>query len=95
MVGWCHCVHSAQWLSSIRRVEKKIQLKKQMNVFVFCRENDEEILANVVNKTIDFGLLPKVSFECRDALTALLERNPNRRMTASQLLQHPWIKVRF
>lgn len=58
----------------------------------FDGENDDEILANVVNKTIDFGLLPKTSFECRDALASLLERNPNRRMTANELLQHPWIK---
>ena len=47
----------------------------------------------MTNKTIDFGLLPKLSMDCRDALTLMLERDPNRRITASELLQHPWIKV--
>ena len=59
------------------------------------RDNDEEIISNVINKTIDFSLLPKISMECRDALITMLERDPNRRISASDLLQHPWIKVRL
>ena len=55
--------------------------------------NDEEILANVMSKTINFNLLPKISADCRDALMAMLERDPNKRISASELLQHPWIKV--
>ena len=55
--------------------------------------NDEEIIANVMNKTIDFNLLPKISADCRDALMAMLERDPKKRISASELLQHPWIKV--
>ncbi|CAF4773087.1 unnamed protein product, partial [Rotaria socialis] len=55
-------------------------------------EHDEDILADVTNTTIDYGLLPKISSECRDALTMMLERDPKRRINASELLQHPWIR---
>lgn len=57
------------------------------------RDNEEEILSNVVNKAIDFTLLPKVTLDCRDAVMAMLERDPIRRISAAELLQHPWIKV--
>ncbi|CAM4870006.1 unnamed protein product [Rotaria socialis] len=58
----------------------------------FKGEHDEDILADVTNTTIDYGLLPKISSECRDALTMMLERDPKRRINASELLQHPWIR---
>jgi serine/threonine protein kinase len=31
--------------------------------------------------------------DCREALTLMLERDPNKRISATELLQHPWIKV--
>jgi serine/threonine protein kinase len=46
-----------------------------------------------MSKNIDFSLLPKVSSECREALTSMLERDSKRRISAANLLQHPWIKV--
>lgn len=57
------------------------------------RDNEEEILSNVLNKAIDFSLLPKVTLDCRDAVMAMLERDPTRRISAAELLQHAWIKV--
>ncbi|UJR36178.1 hypothetical protein I4U23_028912 [Adineta vaga] len=58
----------------------------------FDGDNDNEILFNVTNRTIDFNLLPKISTECREVLTLMLERDPTKRISASELLQHPWIK---
>ncbi|CAF1563892.1 unnamed protein product [Adineta ricciae] len=55
-------------------------------------DNDDEIIFNVINHTIDFNLLPKISMECREALTSMLERDPTKRISANDLLQHPWIK---
>lgn len=63
--------------------------------FFYFRDNDAEILANVINTTIDFGVLSKTSNECREALSMMLEREPSRRISAGELLQHPWIKVCF
>jgi serine/threonine protein kinase len=57
-------------------------------------DNDEEIIGNVMNKPIDFNRLPKISMEARDALMNMLERDPNKRISADDLLQHSWIKVR-
>ncbi len=79
------------WHLLMGKIRNRFQKK-----FLFLksfRDNDEEIIANVINKTIDFGLLPKISMECREALTSMLERDPRRRISAAELLQHPWIKV--
>ncbi len=62
-------------------------------MFKYFRDNDDEIISNVISKTIDFSLLPKISIDCRDALMLMLERDPNKRISAAELLQHPWIKV--
>ena len=59
----------------------------------FSRDNDDEIIFNVINHTIDFNLLPKISMECREVLTSMLERDPTKRISANELLQHSWIKV--
>lgn len=60
---------------------------------IIFRDHDDDIMSNVINKSIDYNLLPKISVDCRDALLAMLERNPSKRISASELLQHPWIKV--
>ncbi|CAF1111508.1 unnamed protein product [Rotaria sordida] len=58
----------------------------------FNGDNDGDIISNVINKPIDFNLLPKISMDCREALMSMLERDPTKRISASELLQHPWIK---
>ncbi|CAF2386909.1 unnamed protein product [Rotaria sp. Silwood2] len=58
----------------------------------FDGDNDDDIMSNVTNKPIDFSLLPKISADCREALMSMLERDPTKRISASELLQHPWIK---
>ncbi|CAF1380910.1 unnamed protein product [Adineta steineri] len=58
----------------------------------FDGDTDDEIIANVINKTIDFNLLPKISAECQEAVTLMLERDINKRISAAELLEHPWIK---
>ena len=62
-------------------------------MFYFKSDNDDTITANVINKKIDFGILPRVSMECRDALASMLERDPRKRISAHELLQHSWIQV--
>ncbi|CAF4657772.1 unnamed protein product [Rotaria sp. Silwood1] len=58
----------------------------------FDGDNEDDIISNVINKPIDFSLLPKISMDCREALMSMLERNPKKRISASELLQHSWIK---
>jgi serine/threonine protein kinase len=71
-------------------LEELIKTFFSENIF---RDNDDEIIANVINKSIDFNLLPKVSADCREAMMLMLERDPTRRISAAELLQHSWIKV--
>ena len=66
-----------------------------MNFLNYFRDSESDIMSNVINKKIDFNLLPKIASECREALMLMLERNPSKRISAHELLQHSWIKVCF
>lgn len=43
-------------------------------------------------KTGKFSIPSVVSPNCRDLLTKMIELNPKKRLTATQALDHPWIK---
>jgi serine/threonine protein kinase len=42
-------------------------------------------------KSIDLGFPAHVSPEAQDLITKLLKKDPNRRITLEQVLEHPWI----
>ena len=90
-----HLRCSVAWHRSTGNERRKrgIQWRQIDHHRLTIRDNDEEIIGNVMSKPIDFNLLPKISAECRAALMSMLERDPNKRISASDLLQHPWIRV--
>jgi calcium-dependent protein kinase len=60
----------------------------------FNGRNDEEILKNVKSMNINFHsyLLSDVSFDAKDLLKKLLQRDVKLRISAANALEHPWIK---
>ena len=60
----------------------------------FNGRNDEEILKNVKSMSINFYsyLLNDVSFDAKDLLKKLLQRDTKLRISAASALEHPWIK---
>lgn len=58
-------------------------------------KSKEAIIKNIQNDVVDFSgkAWEKLSPNCRDAIEMMLKVNDSLRITASRLLQHPWIKV--
>ncbi|GFQ06940.1 calcium-dependent protein kinase 2 [Phtheirospermum japonicum] len=61
----------------------------------FWGESDDEIFQGVLHGDIDFSSdpWPNVSESAKDLVKRMLERNPKRRITAHQVLCHPWVQV--
>ena len=61
----------------------------------FDGEDDNEILENVKIGKYDMinHPFPLLSEESKDLITKLLEYNPNKRISASDALNHPWFKT--
>jgi len=61
----------------------------------FYGENDAEILEAVKRSVYDFESeeWENVSLECKELITKLLTRDPTRRYTAEQAINHIWIKT--
>ena len=61
----------------------------------FDGDDDNEILENV--KIGDYDMknypFPILSDECKDLIIKLLEYDPNKRLSASEALNHPWFKT--
>ena len=59
----------------------------------FNGNTDEEILENVRNGYVDFStsIFQEISEEAKDLLSKLLEKNPSKRISAVEALEHPWI----
>jgi len=55
--------------------------------------NDEDIFRVIIkgNYRMDDNEWLDVSSECKDLVRKLLQKKPNKRITASQALKHPWI----
>lgn len=63
----------------------------QQQAFVWYTE--EEIFKMVLKSDLDFKTAPwpNVSEEAKDCVRQLLNRNVSQRITAAQVLQHPWL----
>ncbi|KAL9233403.1 hypothetical protein vseg_008412 [Gypsophila vaccaria] len=59
----------------------------------FWAETDAGIFKQVLKGKIDFDSQPwpSISNGAKDLITKMLERNPKKRLTAYQVLSHPWI----
>ncbi|XP_006660341.2 calcium-dependent protein kinase 21-like [Oryza brachyantha] len=60
----------------------------------FWGDNDEKIAQSILRGGIDFGRepWPRVSANAKDLVRRMLDPNPSTRLTAKQVLEHPWLK---
>jgi len=60
----------------------------------FTGKTDEELKLNILckNYTLDHPALKNVSFEALDLVKKLLRLDPMKRLSASGVLEHPWLK---
>ncbi|XP_010912114.1 calcium-dependent protein kinase 8 [Elaeis guineensis] len=60
----------------------------------FWAETDEGIAQAIIRSVIDFERepWPMVSSKAKDLVRQMLDPNPNTRLTAQQVLEHPWLQ---
>ncbi|KAL6900689.1 hypothetical protein ACP4OV_005365 [Aristida adscensionis] len=60
----------------------------------FWGDNDEKIAQAILRGTLDFSRepWPRVSANAKDLVRRMLDQDPTTRPTASQVLEHPWLK---
>ncbi|CAD6245802.1 unnamed protein product [Miscanthus lutarioriparius] len=60
----------------------------------FWGDNDEKIAQAVLRGVIDFNRepWPRVSANAKDLIRRMLDPDPSTRLTARQVLEHPWLK---
>ncbi|XP_047071063.1 calcium-dependent protein kinase 21-like [Lolium rigidum] len=60
----------------------------------FWGDNDEKIAQAILRGGIDFSRepWPRVSASAKDLIRRMLDPDPTTRLTASQVLEHPWLK---
>ncbi|KAL6644436.1 hypothetical protein ACP70R_016044 [Stipagrostis hirtigluma subsp. patula] len=60
----------------------------------FWGDNDEKIAQAILRGGIDFGRepWPRVSASAKDLVRRMLDPDPSTRLTARQVLEHPWLK---
>ena len=54
-------------------------------------ENNIELQYSIINNEPKY--IEKISDEARDLLKGLLNKNPNKRLTIDQILNHPWLQM--
>ncbi|KAI3685218.1 hypothetical protein L6452_34456 [Arctium lappa] len=61
----------------------------------FWAETDSGIFRQILNGTVDFESepWPNITESAKDLIKTMLDRNPEQRITAHQILCHPWIMV--
>ncbi|XP_059289945.1 calcium-dependent protein kinase 26-like [Lycium ferocissimum] len=61
----------------------------------FWGESEQEIFDEVLNGDIDFELdpWPKISQGAKDLVRRMLVRDPKKRLTAYEVLCHPWVQI--
>ncbi|PWA98446.1 EF-hand domain pair [Artemisia annua] len=59
----------------------------------FWAETEQEVAQAILHSRIDFKRDPwsKVSENAKDLVKKMLDRDPKRRLTAQQVLEHPWL----
>ena len=64
--------------------------------FPFSGETSEELMENVQNGTFSFSgdNWQNVSDEAKDFVSKLITVDENKRLSASEALEHPWIRAR-
>ncbi|KAI4311999.1 hypothetical protein MLD38_036858 [Melastoma candidum] len=60
----------------------------------FWAENDKGIFDKILHGEIDFASdpWPSISNSAKDLVRKMLTQNPKKRITAAQVLEHPWLK---
>ena len=61
--------------------------------FPFWSENVQVLYRKIINGVYKWPKTPVVSELAKDLVSKLLEKDPKKRMTAAECLEHPWIKV--
>ncbi|XP_028784881.1 calcium-dependent protein kinase 1-like isoform X2 [Neltuma alba] len=61
----------------------------------FWAETEKEIFSEVLHGELDFKSdpWPKISESAKDLVRKMLDRDPSKRLTAHEVLCHPWIRV--
>ncbi|RWR85448.1 calcium-dependent protein kinase 1 [Cinnamomum micranthum f. kanehirae] len=61
----------------------------------FWGETEQEIFEQVLHGDLDFSLdpWPSISQSAKDLMKRMLVRDPKKRMTAHEVLCHPWVRV--
>jgi len=59
--------------------------------FPFWSENVQTLYQKIMNGSYRWPAKPEVSESAKDLVRRLLEKNPKKRMTAAECLEHPWI----
>lgn len=60
----------------------------------FCGESNAQTVAKVVNDKLKFPKGIELTSTCIDFISRLLEKDCNKRLTAKQALEHPWLADR-
>lgn len=60
-------------------------------------ETEQDTLSNVTTATWDFNAeeFDSISKEAKDFIARLLVKNPRKRMSATDCLEHQWLRVRM
>jgi calcium-dependent protein kinase len=74
-----------------------ISMLNRHSGYVADRQRELQVWQAILSKRIDMAApeLRTVSTAAKDLLQGLLERDPERRLTPRQALDHPWIRVRL
>lgn len=57
----------------------------------FYGKNNKAILRKILNGSVQFPKKPKLSNDAKDFIQSLLQKEPSKRLSASDALNHPWL----
>ncbi len=63
-----------------------------MGTFPFKSSNKEELKRQIIEKDISINRKEKsISQNCKDLISKMLDKDPNKRIGVSEIFDHPWI----